>query len=87
MGTHTQDHFHNRKIILDGNEYDGCHFDSCELIYEGGVVPIIKRCTIVNCKFVFNGAADRTLDFMGMLWEMGGYSVVDGIVDYIKKKK
>ena len=51
-------------IDLDGNEFIGCSFDKCTLIYSGGKPPLINDCSFNNVRFKFRGPAKNTVAFL-----------------------
>ncbi|WP_257811648.1 hypothetical protein [Burkholderia glumae] len=55
-------------VMLDGNEFDRCTFDHCQLIFCGGPFAVMN-CSFGEPQIVFDGAAARTLAFVR---EMGG---------------
>jgi hypothetical protein len=59
-------------VVLDGNDYEGCTFQDCRLIYEGGELPSLFRCEFYAFSFQFRGAADNTLVFLASLYRAGG---------------
>jgi hypothetical protein len=56
-------------IALDGNEFEKCTFDNCTLTYKGGALPQVTECTITSCKWIFDEAAKRTMQWLAMLYE------------------
>lgn len=54
-------------VILDGQIYERLRFVNCELVYQGGLVPIMRNNQFVNCRWRVDGAALNTLDFFRML--------------------
>jgi hypothetical protein len=63
--------FENENVILDGNEYVGCTFSNCELVYgASGDVRIVKSKTL-DCHWTFIGAAAKTMRFLGGMYQLG----------------
>jgi len=56
---------------LDGKNYQRCTFTNCTLIYAGGQLPVMETCRFDGCRWQFDGAANRTLEFLGGLCRMG----------------
>lgn len=54
---HVGKQFTAKKIDLDGNQYEGCTFLECQLVYSGGKVGLVN-CTIARCRFTL---ADKAL--------------------------
>lgn len=59
--------FHNAFIILDGNEYDGCQFENCYLVYRGSTPPAITNCSFPRSTLAFEGEAAHTLTLLHTL--------------------
>ena len=69
-------------IVLDGEEYEQCIFDNCTLIYKGGALPQVTECTITSCKWTFEEAAQRTMQWLAILYKFDktlGENVIAGI--------
>jgi|SRR5690348_8055659 len=82
--------FTDTRVCLDGNEYVGCHFLRCELVFCGGEIPRMVGNTIIDCAWTFDGAAASTLQFMrGMHQGMGslGRQVIKNTCDAIRGKR
>jgi hypothetical protein len=45
-------------IVLDGNEYIGCTFQSCRIVVTRGNFSL-KNCVFDGCKFEFGGEAEN----------------------------
>jgi hypothetical protein len=56
--------FQRERVVLDGNEYDKCTFDLCELVYSGGPPPSFSNCSFTNFRIVFDGPAASTVAFL-----------------------
>lgn len=52
------------EVELDGNEFIGCVFENCTVVYSGGKQPLITRCSFNNFTFEFRGCADNTVTFL-----------------------
>ena len=54
---------------IDGNQYSNCRFESCaDPVYRGGEIPHIIDCTFRRLPWQFEDAAERTLQFMNLLY-------------------
>lgn len=42
--------FSNSTEFLDGNAYDNCKFENCQIVYGGGEIPRIANCQFANCQ-------------------------------------
>jgi hypothetical protein len=74
--------------IIDGNQYNGCTFEHCQIIYRGGTLPSIESCSFKDCSWQFEEGAERTLIFMRMLYHgmgEGGPALVDSAIDQIRQ--
>ena len=49
---------------LDGTEYHNCEFSRSTVVYGGGALPKMTKCTFENCQWKLSGAADRTVQFL-----------------------
>ena len=56
--------FFSERIILDGNEYRGCTFTRCQLVFRGEQVFGIVECLIQDSQWVAEGPAANTLRFL-----------------------
>lgn len=74
--------------IIDGNEYAGCTFQRCKMVYRGGGIPTISDCRFEDCAWQFEEAAERTLLFMKLLYHgMGanGPELVESAITMIRE--
>ncbi len=60
--------FFHEKIVLDGNEYHGCTFLHCELMYCGGDGVVLHECLFKESNFGFGGPAAKTMKFLEVLY-------------------
>jgi hypothetical protein len=77
--------FSNETVELDGQTFRDCTFDTCVLIYRGGQPPEISNCLFPKCEWRLEDAADRTLDFFGLLHRIGADDVVREVIATILK--
>ena len=69
--------FDNDKITLDGNSFDQCTFNSCEMIY-GGVGPVsLSNSKLNNVTWHFVGNAANTMDFLKTITDSMGDSGIE----------
>jgi len=59
--------FEGKTLVLDGNTFQNCVLQECQLIYRGGTPPMLHANTINNCTWTFEEAAGNTLQFMRAL--------------------
>jgi hypothetical protein len=60
--------FLNSTETLDGRVFEKCSFTNCTLVYRGGTIPVWTDCQFIECRFSFEDAAERTLNFMKILY-------------------
>lgn len=80
--------FSNSTEVLDGNEYENCKFDNCQIVYGGGEIPRITNCQFGNCQWQFADAAERTLNFMRQVYHgmgKGGAEIIDATLNAIRQ--
>jgi len=70
---------------LDGKNYQRCTFTDCTLMFSGGQLPVMEACKFDRCRWQFNDAAKRTLDFLGCLCSMGDPVTRQGIEAMFQK--
>ena len=83
MAPHIHEWFDKQDIILDGQEYEGCTFVDCRLLFSGGEPPMLSNNTYVRCTWELTGAALRTLGFFAVLNMIGARHLVEGWVAQI----
>lgn len=71
MAKHTATAFSNETIVIDGQSFLDCEFRSVTLIYEGGIVPQFRGCTLADCTWRFEAAADRSLQVLRIMHQIG----------------
>lgn len=76
--------FTNQDVVLDGNSYESCTMTDCRLVYRGGALPVLKNNVITGSTWAFEDAAQRTANFLVMLYAGGGAEVVDRLFAQIK---
>jgi hypothetical protein len=64
--------FKDIQISLDGGSFYACHFERCKLVYTGILPVVMDGCSIVDCRWQFDGPALNTLGFLQGLHTMGG---------------
>ena len=60
--------FLEQAVPLDGNEFIECHFENCSLVYSGGLLPDLLRCSFINVTWSFSDGAARMVEFMACLY-------------------
>lgn len=77
-------HFEDTTVRLDGCEFINCHFVRCDIVYEGGALPSLIGNVFSSCEYRFEGAAGRTLAFLGALYAGGVAEVVEATIAQIR---
>ena len=60
--------FNNVTEILDGRVFENCSFTNCSIVYRGGTLPVWANCQFTECRFGFEDAAERTLNFLRLMY-------------------
>lgn len=80
--------FANERISLDGNKFENCTFENCDLVFHGWDAVIIEGgVTLENVRWVLDDAASLTLNFLSALYKSGNSdsrTVVENIFDDIR---
>ncbi len=87
MAVFRNETFSNETIILDGNQYTGCKFNGCRLLFNGGDLPVMQSCELNDSPFQFGGAADRTLTLMASIHQgmgPGGKQLIENTFTAIR---
>jgi hypothetical protein len=71
-------------INLDDNDFEGCTFVRCTLVYKGGVFRLAGN-SLDSPRFAFDGAAANTLRFMAELYKGGASDIVESTFDNIRQ--
>ena len=58
---HNEETIRDTRVALDGNEYCGCKFVRCTMVYAGGTPPTMVDCLFTQSSWEFDGAAARTI--------------------------
>jgi len=77
--------FAGERVVIDGNHFEDCTFDTCTLIYRGGVPPNFLRCDFAAPRFVFEEAAQSTLQLMSAIYNGIDERIVEKTFDEIRK--
>ena len=83
---YTHESFADQDIHLDGNSFNHCHFEGCQLIYHGENPTSVAYCQVVNCGFLLADGARRTVDFLRGLYHSGLSEVVEAFIKDIREK-
>ncbi len=77
--------FERIDIELDGNEYKSCRFVECVFVYSGGMPPSMIDNTMESPRFVFEGAAARTLLFLTTMYSGELKQIVESWFEQIRR--
>jgi hypothetical protein len=75
--------YNHETVALDGEDFQGCEFIQCRLVYAGGKPPSFTDCRFDACEWKFDDAASRTLAHLKVVWNAGGKAVVQGLIKEI----
>lgn len=79
--------FDNKTVVIDGNVYANCTFNSCTIEFRGVDLPTLSNCHFAGCRWSFDGPAANTIRFMTALYGNGDavlQNVVQQTLDNIK---
>jgi hypothetical protein len=76
----------NETVVLDGNEFIGCKFQNCKMVYRGGEVPRLQHCHFTQCTWHLDDAAQRTVMFLRGIYHSGpgGRELVEDTLRHIR---
>jgi hypothetical protein len=76
--------FRDDTVELDGNEFEGCEFHNCRLVYRGIASVKFRGCSFFGYRLVFEGAAQNTLGFLADLFHSKFRKDVEQIIKQIR---
>ena len=62
----------DQTVRLDYQTFEGKSFIRCQLLYAGGTPPTLINCDFINCRFILEGPAQATAQFLRDLATEGG---------------
>ncbi|PSQ80663.1 MAG: hypothetical protein BRD40_04145 [Bacteroidetes bacterium QS_1_65_9] len=77
--------FDGERLVIDGKHFEDCHFETCTLVYRGGVPPNFVRCDFAAPHFAFEGAAQSTLQLMSAIYSGIDERIIEKTFDEIRK--
>jgi len=86
MEKHINQLISDQSIVVDEDEYIGCTFTRCQLIYKGGGLPMLVNNSFKECQWNFDGPAARTVQFMAALYIAGGRAVIEATIENVRGK-
>jgi hypothetical protein len=72
------------RVLLDDKHFTDCAFDSCTLVYRGGVPPHFVRCEFAAPRFAFEGAAQNTVQLMSAIYNGIDERIIEKTFDEIR---
>jgi len=77
--------YSSERVVLDGKHFEDCSFDTCTLVYRGGVPPNFVRCDFAAPRFVFEEAAPSTIQLMSAIYNGIDERIIERTFDEIRK--
>lgn len=77
--------FKDQDVNLDGNQYLGCSFQGCKLMYYGGPIPHFDGCKFDGGTFMFEKGAGNAVEFLRELYHAGLHLNVEAFFDDIRR--
>lgn len=80
-------HFKDETVKVDGNEYQNCVFTESRVVFTGGIPPRFTGCVFDRCQWVFDEAAENTIQYFAALYSglgQGGRELIEGLFDSIR---
>jgi len=77
--------YSSERVVLDGKHFEDCSFDTCTLVYRGGVPPNFVRCDFAAPRFVFEEAAQSTIQLMSAIYNGIDERIIERTFDEIRK--
>lgn len=76
--------FVGERVVLDGKHFVDCTFENCDLVYRGGVPPNFIRSDFAAPRFVFEDAAQSTVQFMSAIYNGIDERIIEKTFDEIR---
>ena len=83
MATFSNQHFSNQVVHIDGNQYFGCTFTNCQMVYSGGELPVMDSNTFDGGNWGLDGSAVRTITYLRNLYFGGMRPLVENLFKQI----
>ncbi len=77
--------FSSERVVLDGKHFENCSFDTCSLVYKGGRPPNFVGCEFAAPRFVFEEAAQSTVQLMSAIYNGIDERIIERTFDEIRK--
>lgn len=85
MATIKNQRFAGKEVIVDGNQYIGCAFVQCTLIYRGGSLPVFERCEFRSSGLQLQESSSDTIAYLNRLYAAGLWNSVEGVLNNVKQ--
>ncbi|PSQ83983.1 MAG: hypothetical protein BRD30_12290 [Bacteroidetes bacterium QH_2_63_10] len=77
--------YSSERVVIDEKHFEDCSFDTCTLVYQGGVPPNFVRCDFAAPRFVFEEAAQNTIQLMSAIYSGIDERIIEKTFDEIRK--
>jgi hypothetical protein len=77
--------FKDETVDLDGNQFVGCSFEGCKLMYYGGPIPFFDSCKFGDSSFMFEKGAGNAVEFLRELYHCGLHQNVEAFFEDLRK--
>jgi hypothetical protein len=75
----------SERVVIDETHFEDCSFETCTLVYRGGVPPNFVRCDFAAPRFVFEEAAQNTIQLMSAIYSGIDERIIEKTFDEIRK--
>jgi len=80
--------FEDSMVVLDGNEYKGCDFRRCKIVFTGKAPVQLIQCNFSHCVWQLGGGAFQTLAFFETMYGQPGFrSIVESFFAMVRTGK
>ena len=77
--------FASERIVIDEKHFEDCSFETCTLVYRGGIPPNFVQCDFAAPRFVFEEAAQNTIQLMSAIYDGIDERIIEKTFDEIRK--
>ena len=77
--------FVSERVEIDGKHFEDSRFDTCTLVYRGGVFLNFVRCDFAAPRIMFKEAAQSTIQFMSAIYNGIDERIIEKTFDEIRK--
>ena len=72
--------FREKTILVDGNQYINCTFQSCEILFGGYDPPAMPNAVFESCHFGLTGRAEITKNWLRFISGAGGSKLILALI-------